>query len=213
MLSIDFWDPGDWARGMTPVTCRGNITAHFSPSSVLFKKSDYNKIIASNIGLVAIGSVLVRYSMNNGAASLLMHYVVPSQLCHHWIVLITYLQHSDPTLPHYRAGKWTWLRGALATVDRPILGWVGRVFLHNVSHDHTGHHIFPSVPFYNQPVVTETLKTVLGADYNYDSTGTFYALYRTFTQCYFVDDEGDVVMYRNRYGQSARVIAPEQSSE
>ncbi|KAJ7192179.1 hypothetical protein GGX14DRAFT_331598, partial [Mycena pura] len=47
----------------------------------------------------------------------------------------------------YRAGKWTWLRGALATVDRPILGWVGRVYFHNVSHDHIGHHIFTSVPF------------------------------------------------------------------
>lgn len=52
------------------------------------------------------------------------------------IVMLTYLHHSDPTIPHYRNKEWTFLRGALATVDRPFLGWVGRYFLHNVSHDH-----------------------------------------------------------------------------
>jgi len=50
--------------------------------------------------------------------------------------MLTYLHHSDPTIPHYRKKEWTFLRGALATVDRPLLSWVGRYFLHNVSHDH-----------------------------------------------------------------------------
>ena len=44
----------------------------------------------------------------------------------------TYLQHSDPSVPHYRTGEWTWVRGALCTVDRPLLGWAGRFFIHNV---------------------------------------------------------------------------------
>jgi fatty acid desaturase len=55
------------------------------------------------------------------------------KLMNHWIVMLTYLHHSDPTVPHYRASEWNWLRGALATVDRPLLGWIGRFFLHNVS--------------------------------------------------------------------------------
>ena len=46
--------------------------------------------------------------------------------------MLTYLHHSDPTIPHYRAGAWSWVRGAAATVDRPLLGWAGRFFLHNV---------------------------------------------------------------------------------
>jgi fatty acid desaturase len=65
----------------------------------------------------------------------------------HWIVMLTYLHHSDPTVPHYRASEWNWLRGALATVDRPLLGWIGRFFLHNISHDHVAHHLFPDIPF------------------------------------------------------------------
>lgn len=31
--------------------------------------------------------------------------------------------------------QWTFARGALATVDRPLFGWVGRFFLHNVGED------------------------------------------------------------------------------
>lgn len=46
--------------------------------------------------------------------------------------MLVFLQHSDPTVPHYRAGEWNWLRGGLATIDRPLLGWIGRFFLHNV---------------------------------------------------------------------------------
>ena len=38
----------------------------------------------------------------------------------------------------------------------------------------------------NQPQVTEVIKPVLKEHYNYDSTNTFYALYRTFTRCIFV---------------------------
>lgn len=46
--------------------------------------------------------------------------------------MLTFLHHSDPTIPHYRAGQWTFLRGALATVDRPLLGFIGRMYFHNV---------------------------------------------------------------------------------
>lgn len=81
------------------------------------------------------------------------------------IVALTYLHHSDPTIPHYRKAEWNFLRGALSTVDRPLLGWAGRFFLKNVSHDHVcprsisitrtalltarqiAHHLFSSIPF------------------------------------------------------------------
>ena len=46
--------------------------------------------------------------------------------------MITFLHHSDPTIPHFRKEEWSFLRGAAATVDRPTLGWIGRFFFHNV---------------------------------------------------------------------------------
>ena len=72
---------------------------------------------------------------------------VSLQLSNHWIVMLTYLHHSDPTIAHYRNKQWSFLRGAISTVDRPLLGWAGRFFLHNVSHDHVAHHLFSSIPF------------------------------------------------------------------
>ncbi|KAJ3522555.1 hypothetical protein NMY22_g11846 [Coprinellus aureogranulatus] len=83
---------------------------------------------------------------------------------------------------------------------------MGRFFLHNVSHDHVAHHLFSNVPFYNQPYVTEAIKTVLKEDYNYDSTNSFRALYRSFSQCCFIEDVGDVVFYRNKDGKPHRIL-------
>jgi fatty acid desaturase len=121
--------------------------------------------------------------------------------------MTTYLQHTDPTIPYYRQSHWTFVRGALATVDRPFLGWIGRTFFHNLCHDHISHHLFSSIPFYNLPIATECIKKVLKTDYNYDSSNSFRALYRTFIQCEFIEDEGGIVFYKNREGRANRVAA------
>ncbi|KAF8876349.1 delta-12 fatty acid desaturase [Infundibulicybe gibba] len=188
-------------------------TNHFQPSSPLFKPHERNGIIASNIGLTVMSCVLYLWTREVGIANFAKFYFVPYILANHWIVMLTYLHHSDPSIPHYRKGEWSFLRGAVSTVDRPLLGWAGRFFLHNVSHDHVSHHLFSSIPFYNQPQVTEILKEVLKDDYNYDSTNTFRALYRTFTQCCFIEDDGDIVFYKNKDGKAARVLASDVQEE
>ena len=57
------------------------------------------------------------------------------------VIMITYLHHTDPTLPHYRTKEWNFQRGAAATIDRNFLGWQGRFFLHDVAHYHVIHHV------------------------------------------------------------------------
>lgn len=47
--------------------------------------------------------------------------------------MITFLQHTDPLLPHYKAEAWTFPRGALCTVDRSWLGPVGPYLLHGIA--------------------------------------------------------------------------------
>jgi len=54
--------------------------------------------------------------------------------------------------------------------------------------------------------VTEALKKVLGDDYNYDSSNTFRALYRSFSECLFIEDEGDVVFYNDKSGMPKRKL-------
>ncbi|KAG7093067.1 hypothetical protein E1B28_009359 [Marasmius oreades] len=182
-------------------------TNHFFPSSTLFKPRDRRGIIISNIGISFMASLLYLWSKHVGASMFIKLYFIPYLLANHWIVMLTYLHHSDPTVPMYRSTQWSFVRGATATVDRPLLGWAGRFFLHNVSHDHISHHLFSSIPFYNQPLATAAIKGILKEDYNYDSTNSFRALYRTFTQCCFIEEEGDIVFYKNREGKTARELA------
>ncbi|KAL0945988.1 hypothetical protein HGRIS_012266 [Hohenbuehelia grisea] len=181
-------------------------TNHFSPSSALFKPHEREGIIASNIGIGAMSFILYLYTKQVGFSYFIKLYFIPYLLANHWIVMLTFLHHSDPSIPHFRNKEWSFLRGALATVDRPLLGWAGRFFLHNVSHDHISHHLFSSIPFYNQPEVTEHIKKVLKEDYNYDSTNSARALYRSFSECCFIEDEGDVMFYKNKNGRAAREL-------
>jgi len=182
-------------------------TNHFNPESPLFKPEQRRGIIISDLGIAAMISALVYFGYLYGWQAVVMVYGVPYILCNHWIVLCTFLHHSDPTIPHYRKEEWSFLRGAAATVDRPILGWMGRYFFHNVSHDHIAHHFFSHAPFYNQPKITEAIRSVLKEDYNFDSTNSLYALYRSFTQCVFIEDEGSIVFYKNGEGRAARSVA------
>ncbi|TFK53229.1 hypothetical protein OE88DRAFT_1718176 [Heliocybe sulcata] len=185
----------------------GMGTNHFSPYSPLFKAHERWNIIISDIGLLGMSAILYYYAKQVGLADFVKFYFIPYLLANHWIVMLTFLHHSDPTIPHYRGKEWSFLRGAVATVDRPLLGWIGRFFLHNVSHDHVAHHFFSIIPFYNQPEVTERIKAVLKDQYNYDSTNTFYALYRSFSECCFIEDDGDIVFYKNQDGVAQRNLA------
>lgn len=180
-------------------------TNHFDPNSPLFKPAQRNSIIISNIGLTCMVSFLFWL----GPGLVAKYYFIPYMLTNHWIVMFTYLHHSDPTIPHYRKDEWTFLRGAAATVDRPLLGWMGRFFFHNISHDHVAHHFFISAPFYNGPQITDAIKTVLKDDYNYDSTPSFYALWRSFTQCLFIEEDEDIAFYKNKHGEALRVVDQE----
>lgn len=108
-------------------------SADLSPaaSSILFDPSQRNAVIASNIGLLSVGALVIYACTKLGTLFVVNAYVIPWVLVTHWFIMITYLHHTDPTLPHFRTGAWTFARGASATVDRDFLGWQGRFFLHD----------------------------------------------------------------------------------
>ncbi|THU93824.1 delta-12 fatty acid desaturase [Dendrothele bispora CBS 962.96] len=187
-------------------------TNHFDPNSALFKSHERTGVLISDVGLAIMCFMLYIWAKHVGLVVFVRFYLIPFMLVNHWIVLLTYLQHTDPTIPYYREKEWSFVRGALSTVDRPLLGWIGRVFFHNVSHNHISHHLFSSIPFYNQPEATECIKAVLKDAYNYDSTNTLRALYRSFVECEFIEDDGEIIFYKNRQGKATRVLAPKAQS-
>ncbi|KAF7798233.1 hypothetical protein EIP86_009450, partial [Pleurotus ostreatoroseus] len=164
-------------------------TNHFSPNSILFTPGQAHLVMTSNLGLLSVGYCLWLASGRWGAVEVLKYYGIPWLLVTHWFVMITYLHHTDRILPHYRGRTWNFQRGAAATVDRNFLGWQGRFFLHDVAHFHVIHHFFPKMPFYHGPEATEYLKAFIGDHYHYSEASVFKALWESYNDCQFVEDE------------------------
>jgi len=154
----------------------------------------------------------------------------------HWVVLITFLQHTDPLLPHYRSEEFTFPRGALATFDRNILGdlgsfmgWIGATVTHGASETHVVHHVSSKIPHYNAYVFvivpstplthqrTPSWEASVALKRRLAASGLFLEgrpvgwaeVYRVLRECKFVEDEGNIVFYKNAKGLAAsRPIVP-----
>ncbi|KAJ3032182.1 UNVERIFIED_CONTAM: hypothetical protein HDU68_000021 [Siphonaria sp. JEL0065] len=164
--------------------------SHFHTSSPVFSPHHANQIIMSDIGLVIAFSVLGYLSHVYSFVAVFKFYILPYLWVNHWLVMITFLQHTDVRLPHYRGEEWDFLKGALCTVDRDfgILNYI----LHHITDTHVAHHLFSNMPFYNAGVATAALKKKLGKYYLYDDSPIFLSLWRSFRSCKFVEDEDEI---------------------
>lgn len=179
-------------------------TNHFDPESIIFNKSQRNAVLASNAAMITALCCIIKACSVFGTAQVIKYYGIPWLLVTHWFIMITYLHHTDPILPHYRKKEWNFQRGAAATVDRDFLGWQGNFFLHGVAHFHVIHHFFPTMPFYHGAEATPYLKAFLKEHYLYSDKPVFQALWHSYNECQFVEDEGDIVFYRNKEGKAVR---------
>lgn len=150
---------------------------HFCLSSPIFDNEQVPLIFASNVGLLTVLAILAVLVGNFGWRPLMLHYFLPYILLNSWIVLITSLQHSDPTVPYYQPGTWNWTRGSAATIDRDF-GFVGRYFLHSIIETHVLHHHVPTIPFYHAAEASEAIKGVLGRHYRSDTRGGMAGFFR-----------------------------------
>ena len=94
---------------------------------------------------------------------------LPDDRVNHWIILITFLQHTDPLLPHYRSREFSFSRGALATYDRNLLGdlgpvmtWLAATLTHGISETHVVHHVHSKIPHYHAWEAAVALRVRLG---------------------------------------------------
>lgn len=123
------------------------------------------------------------------------------------LVAITYLQHTDPTLPHYTPESWTYTRGAAATIDREF-GFIGRTLMHGIVETHVLHHYVSTIPFYHADEASEAIKKVMGQHYRSNTEGGalgfIKALWSSSRTCQWVEpnegatgEEAGVLFFRN----------------
>ncbi|KAK4706632.1 hypothetical protein R3W88_033802 [Solanum pinnatisectum] len=177
------------------------FACHFDPNSPIYTDRERLQIFVSDAGIFAVLYVLYTLVAAKGLAWVVCVYGCPLLIVNGFLVLITYLQHTHPSLPHYDTTEWDWLRGALATVDRDY-GILNKVF-HNITDTHVAHHLFSTMPHYHAMEATKAIKPILGDYYQFDGTSIWKAMYREAKECVYVEpDEGDqnkgVFWYKNK---------------
>jgi omega-6 fatty acid desaturase (delta-12 desaturase) len=188
----------------------GGGVNHFDPRSPLYEQKDAWKIVLSDIGIALTATALYFLSSRFGWTNMAVWYFIPYLWVNHWLVAITFLQHTDPSLPHYTGESWNFVRGAAATIDREM-GFVGRQLLHGIVETHVLHHYVSSIPFYNADEASDAIRIVMGKHYRSDTRGGplgfIKALYTSSRWCQWVEPSQDaqgagkgVLFFRNRNG-------------
>jgi len=159
---------------------------HFMPSSPIYAdiRNGSMLVLLSDLGMVLTLALLSYVASFVGWANVTYYYLIPYTITNSFLVLITFLQHTDHALPHLDARQWDWLRGALLTIDRDY-GLLNHVF-HRITDTHVVHHLFSYMPFYNAAEATEAVKPLLGDYYVFDSTPWTTAVWRAYGECHKV---------------------------
>eukprot|EP00040_Diaphanoeca_grandis_P027473 m.156501 g.156501 ORF g.156501 m.156501 type:complete len:397 (-) comp30998_c0_seq1:333-1523(-) len=173
-------------------------TSHFEPSAPLFGPKDYSEVVFSDVGLAIVLTGHAYFVSQFGLWAFVKYYFVPYLFTNMWLVLYTDLQHTDVKLPHYRGAAWSWLKGAICTIDRNY--GIYNVIHHHIGDTHVCHHLFSEMPHYNAEEATEAIKPVLGKYYLIDNktpgiVGICEALWETASNCRYVSDEGDTLWW------------------
>lgn len=131
-------------------TYPGQRANHFEPWSPLFKQSQRQEVVISDVALAVVFAILYLWASYFSWSTVFFYYFVPYLSCNFWLVTITYLQHTHVEIPHYTNDEWTFIKGALTTIDRDygILNY----WFHHIQDTHILHHLFSTIPHYHAEV-------------------------------------------------------------
>lgn len=181
---------------------------HFNPFAQLFVPSQRLSILLSDVGILIVAGLVYLLYLHSGLLQVCCLYFFPYLWVNHWIgtsratlflgrrvaanffmlVMITYLQHTHPSIPHYSGQSWTYLKGSLSTVDRSV-GFLGRHFFHEIIDYHVVHHLFARIPFYHAEEATQAIMPLLGDLYKHDKQSSYLGTFwTTFRDCYYVSE-------------------------
>lgn len=186
------------ATGQTINGYSAAAKSHYAPKSPIFEKTQFWYIILSDIGIISTFLAVYQWAITFGTFHMMINWFLPWLWVNHWLVFVTFLQHTDPTMPHYRDNEWTFARGAAATIDRNF-GFIGQHIFHDIIETHVLHHYVSRIPFYNAREATKAIKEVMGEHYRYDGSSMWVSLWKCLRACQFVDDDAakGVLMFRN----------------
>lgn len=167
----------------------GRPTSHFriltggpDRKRLLFPVSFRGLMLRSNLGLLAVLIALGLAALQFSLLRVLCVYGLPYLMVNVWLVVYTWLQHTDLNIPHFSNEEWSWAKGALQTVDRPY-GPLLNLLHHGIGSTHVCHHIKSTIPHYNAWRGTALLRQRYPELVRYDPTPIHKALWRVASRC------------------------------
>jgi len=140
------------------------------------------KVGQSSLGVVAMCALLAAWARQVGSLAVFARYGAPLMVTNMWLVLYTWLQHTDVDVPHLSAGQFSYMRGAFLSIDRPygkLLDWLH----HKIGSTHVAHHIDCTIPHYHAREATDAIKAAFPKAYLYDPTPVHKAAWRVASNC------------------------------
>ena len=171
-------------------------TNHFVPKMgasgkhALFPGKWENKVWYSDIGVALTVGAMAYWAMQTSFATVFGLYLAPYLFTNFWLVLYTWLQHTDVDVQHLAADEWSYIKGAFLTIDRPY-GPVFDFLHHRIGSTHVAHHVECAIPHYKAVEATEALKTKYPEYYLYDPTPIWAAMMRVASKCVAVEKRGE----------------------
>ncbi len=188
-------------RGLTNHFFPNPLTEPKRPNKELFPGNWKEKVYQSDIGIAATVSALVTWTACRGFGEVMALYGGPYLVINAWLVLYTWLQHTDTDVPHFSDDDHSYVRGALHTIDRPydkLDPWGVIDFLHHkIGSTHVAHHYDSSIPHYKAQAATDAIKDKFPELYLYDPTPIPEALWRVCKGCSVVEKRGDKYVWKN----------------
>lgn len=182
---------------------------HFiGAESDVFPPAIQHLVTLSGLGCLAVVVGLVIWGSVVGWGSVLCWYVGPYLVTNMYLVTYTWLQHSHPNIPHYGDDSFTWLRGALSTIDRPY-PWIIDELHHGIGTTHVLHHVDFKIPHYNAKEASRHLAAKLGPLYRRDNTGILESLWTACKTAHYVDGVNSV-QYLKSLRDYEELLHPEQ---
>lgn len=188
-------------RGMTNHFYPNPLTTPKQPNKELFPGKWKQKVLASAAGVATTLGCLGAWTAKRGLGEVMALYGGPLIVVNAWLVLYTWLQHTDVDVPHFSGKDHSYVKGALTTIDRPyekLDPWGAIDFLHHkIGSTHVAHHFDSGIPHYKAQAATDAIKQNYPDIYLHDPTPIPKALWRVCKGCAVVEKRGEKWVWKN----------------
>ena len=162
------------------------ISNHFWPrrpfSKTLWPSIWAKKVWISDIGVGFVIVGLIILMSIYGKFPIIALYFGPLLVVNCWLVIYTWLHHTDSDVPHLSNSEFSFMRGAFLSIDRPY-GRILNTLHHNIGSTHVVHHVCPNIPHYHAVEATNKIKKAFNKIYLFNPKPIHKALWNISCNC------------------------------